>query len=448
MASLTGIINGSIGMLEACYSNINQWPQPISTGYSIIATSDNKRNIRFSRAAAILCYCILTGCVTTRIPYTADEASKAEITGYQRIRYSSDVDLRNQVPSQRLPPTGEHPVRYLVISGGGAGGAFTAGVLNAWTATGKRPTFEIVSGVSTGALIAPFAFLGPKYDEELKKLYTSGVAERLVAPRFIVSGLLGESFLKQEPLRQLVEQHVTTKMLQAVAAEYRKGRYLFVLTTNLDTQRPVVWDLGAIAAGDRQDSLALFRDILIASASIPGVYPAVKIKVMSGGRQIEELHSDGGTSTQILTLPDVLLTQEALLSSRPPGKLEIYVLINNTLGPEFQLTENTTLSVVTRAYASLIKSQTKGSVVALYQFSKRFALRFNVAAINITVPYSYRKPFSNEYMSAIYQNGYERMQEQRLWSHTPHFELIDGSSSYSQTGMHTPPSKKRTTIGE
>ncbi|MGK9264080.1 patatin-like phospholipase family protein [Sinorhizobium meliloti] len=267
----------------------------------------------------------------------------------------------------------------MAISGGGAGGAFTVGVLNAWTEAGQRPEFDIVSGVSTGALIAPFAFLGPQYDQELRELYTSGVAAQLVERRFILSGIFGESFLKQEPLRRMVERYVTAAMLRAIAAEYRKGRYLFVLTTNLDTQAAVVWDLGAIASSGRPDSLALFRDVLIASASIPGVFPAVRIKAVVDGKQIEELHSDGGTSNQILTLPDAFLSREGISRPGRARSFEIYLLINNTLGPEFQLTESTTLSVAVRAYAALVKSQTKNGVVALYQFTKRFGIVFRVS---------------------------------------------------------------------
>lgn len=382
-----------------------------------------ERNALSRRWITLLFLCILVSCTTTRTPYTATDAAGAEIPGYSHIRFAFD-DLQPSGLPQIRRSTKNVAIRYLAISGGGAGGAFTVGVLNAWTETGRRPMFDIVSGVSTGALIAPFAFLGPQYDDELKELYTSGIANRLVKQRFIVNGLFGESLLKPDPLRLLVEKHVTKAMLEAVAAEYHKGRDLFVSTTNLDSQRSVVWNLGAIAASGQPDALSLFRRVLIASASIPGIYPAVKIAATINGNHIEELHSDGGPSAQILSLPDVIMTNAGTLMPPISGESEIYILVNNTLGPEFHVTKSTTFSVAIRAYATLVKSQTKSSIMALYQFSRRFGLQMKVAAIDVSVPYSYAEPFSTEYMQAVYRNGYTRMKCQTLWSSTPEFKVV------------------------
>lgn len=392
----------------------------ILLGLTVLTKERNALSLRWIPA---LLLCMLVGCTTTRMPYTAMDAERAEIPGYSHVRFIFD-DLQPPELARFRPSARNTPIRYLTISGGGAGGAFSVGVLNAWTETGRRPMFDIVSGVSTGALIAPFAFLGPDYDDELRQLYTSGIANQLVEQRFILSGLFGESLLKQDPLRRLVERYVTGELLQAVAAEYRKGRNLFVSTTNLDSQRTVVWDLGAIAASGQPDALTLFRSILIASASIPGVYPAVGIATTINGKPVTELHSDGGPSAQILSLPDVIMTRMGTLFPAMAGKVEIYVLVNNTLGPEFQLTKSATFPVAMRAYATLVKSQAKSSIMALYQFSRRFGFQMKVAAINVSVPYSYSKPFSTQYMRAVYRNGYDRMKCQKLWSSTPEFDVV------------------------
>src|SRR5262249_31607986 len=158
----------------------------------------------------------------------------------------------------------------LAISGGAYDGAYGAGVINGWTASGTRPRFTVVTGVSAGALIAPFAFLGPEYDSRAAEAFTSGVASVLGD----VGGalmLLGTPDLRRQTLSDLVEKHIDRAMLDAIAAEHARGRHLLVVPTNLDAQRAVVWDMGAIAASRNPDALQLFRDVLVASASIPGV---------------------------------------------------------------------------------------------------------------------------------------------------------------------------------
>ena len=201
------------------------------------------------------------------------------------------------------PPIRSGRITYLALSGGGSGGAFGAGILTGWTTAGTRPTFDVVSGVSTGALIAPFAFLGSSYDPTLAELYTSGIAETLVRPRPII-GLLGAALSDPAPLRRLVERYVTDDMLRKIAAEHSKGRRLFVVTTNLDAQRTVIWDMGAIAAHGHEQALVLFRNVLIASASIPAVFPPVMIEVTMNGKRFQEMHSDGGATTQLFTAPE------------------------------------------------------------------------------------------------------------------------------------------------
>jgi Patatin-like phospholipase len=233
-----------------------------------------------------------------------------------------------------LPPA-KKELNFLFISGGGAGGAFTVGILSAWSIKGSRPSFDVVTGVSTGALIAPFAFLGKPYDERLVKLYTSGIAENLVEYRWIGSGLLGASLLKSDPLERMVAAHITNDVLKQIAAEHRKGRRLLVLTANLDSQKAVVWNMGAIASSGRPDALSLFRKVLVASASVPGAYPAVMIKARAGDHTIEEMHSDGGSALQVLTMPDAVMMSPSLLQPTQARKINLYVVINNALIPEF-----------------------------------------------------------------------------------------------------------------
>lgn len=387
-----------------------------------LCTVAEGRATKLIRLMAILMLTLLAGCLAPdRISYGPKAAANANIEGFGDIRTYADVG--RQLPDARawLAVPRRKDVNYLVLSGGGAGGAFSVGALKAWSDRKERPKFDIVSGVSTGALIAPLAFLGPAYDETLVDLYTSGVAKELVDADFLPKALLGPSLLKQEPLRRMVERHLTQDVLEEIAVEHRKGRRLLVLTSNLDSQRPVIWNMGAIADSGRADALKLFQDVIIASASIPGVFPAVLIKVKAGGQQFEEMHSDGGSSSQILTIPEGWMASPRQATWPKDLKLNMYVIVNNALMPEFSTTSNNTLAVMARASAALIKSQTRSALVATYVYAQKNGIRFHVASIDRQIPYKMTDPFNTNYMRAVYHLGYARMASGSLWKDEPLF---------------------------
>src|SRR5689334_21920553 len=184
---------------------------------------------------------------------------------------------------------------YLAISGGGENGAYGAGILTAWTETGTRPTFKAVTGVSTGALIAPFAFLGSTYDKDLERLYTTIDQSHVMTSRGLIIGVLGDSMYDSTPLLNIIRSALTPELVAAIGREYsEKGRLLFVATTNLDVPVGVLWNIGSIAASGNKDATELIAKILLASASIPGAFPPVMIDIESGGHHFQELHVDGG----------------------------------------------------------------------------------------------------------------------------------------------------------
>ncbi|MGV1988624.1 patatin-like phospholipase family protein [Agrobacterium sp. 22-221-1] len=408
------------------------WKNPPLAGRSRVerlsSWLDNRlaARIRHRHFALSLAFAISlsgSGCVTTpRTIYTAGEASVAQIDGFDDIRAYADAPPSSLGDKTRwLPLTGGKSLDVLCLSGGGSGGAFTVGVLSAWSRQHTRPVFDVVTGVSTGALIAPYAFLGSAYDKPLADLYTGGKAKELVDARWLGTGLLGTSILKGERLRQVISEYITSDILRQVAAEHRRGRRLFVLTTNLDSQRGVVWNMGAIADSGNPDSLALFRNILIASASIPGVFPAVAVKAKSGAKQIEELHSDGGASMQFFGLPDNMLASPGKPSLPDKKQLEIYVIINNALMPEFATTNNSTIAVAGRSYATMVKSQTKQALLALYNHSQRTNIRLRIASIDKQIPYSIFDPFNTDYMRAVFADGYDQTVAGTLWKDNPVF---------------------------
>ncbi|MCO6406497.1 alpha/beta hydrolase [Aurantimonas endophytica] len=367
---------------------------------------------------------VLSACMhTPERASSAGEADHALIAGYGEIR-AYRYSPRNEALATHadwMVKTKSAKKNILMISSGGGSGAFGVGVLAGWTATNTRPRFDVVTGVSTGALIAPYAFLGPAYDKILVHQYTSGVAQELVAINGPF-GVFGSSLLKAEPLKRHVEHFITPYVLNQIAAEHRNGRRLFVLTTNLDIQRGVIWNMGAIAASGNPDALKLFRDVIVASASVPGVFPPVKIQAASNGRQFQELHSDGGSISQILTPP--LLVENALFPERTAQqKVNLYVIVNNALIPEFDVTPNRTVSSLGRAYSTFLKSQAQSELTALYNHALRTGANFHVASIEVQIPYSMLNPLDKNYMHAAYRFGYEQTTSGTLWKDTPAFPL-------------------------
>jgi predicted acylesterase/phospholipase RssA len=383
-----------------------------------------KISVLVGLAALVATFVWVRGCdpriAATDRPLDGTEADKASIAGYGEIRIYRDARIAAGDVRDWTPATEPDGIDVLMISGGGAGGAFSVGVLSAWSAAGTRPQFDVVTGVSTGALIAPFAFLGSAHNKTLVHLFTSGVADDLVATKFPV-GLMGSSLLRSTPMRRMVEDFITPTVLQQVAAQHRKGRRLLVLTTNLDTQRAVVWNMGAIANTSRPDALKLFQDVMIASASIPGVYPAVMIEAESGGRYFQEMHSDGGSTSQVLILPQAILASTNPLVPAKRQSVDFHVVVNNALIPEFATTRNSTLSVIARAYTILLKSQTQSELAILYNYAKLTGARFHLATIDTQVPYSILDPFNAGYMQAVYDLGYAGFLAGNLWKDRPVF---------------------------
>jgi predicted acylesterase/phospholipase RssA len=291
---------------------------------------------------------MLAGCSSLpRTSYTASDAASSTVLDLDQLRRYADEPastfLKTNVSSQA------GAVSYLALSGGGADGAYGAGVLNGWTAAGTRPEFSVVSGVSTGALIAPFAFLGPAHDGTLRDVYTSGVAESLLNTPNILHAVFGSGLFGNTHLRELVARYIGKDMLGAIAAEHAKGRELLIVTTNLDTQRTVIWNMGRIAAIRSTQALNLFRDVMAASASIPVVFPPMLIDAEANGHRFQEMHVDGGVTAPVLTLPEAFL-----LRNGAPARglrMNIYVLVNDKVERDFQLVQNSTIDIAARTSA-------------------------------------------------------------------------------------------------
>ncbi|WP_262049199.1 patatin-like phospholipase family protein [Bradyrhizobium sp. Bra78] len=357
----------------------------------------------------LACSLALGACTTLpRTPYTAADAGNSRVLDIDGLRrYADEPITKFSFPATRS---------YLALSGGGADGAYGVGVLSGWSAAGTRPTFSVVSGVSTGGLIAPFAFLGPQYDDTLKDVYTSGIAESLLNDPSIMRVLFGSGLFGNTRLRELVARYVGPEILAQVAREYAKGRRLLVVTTDLDTQRTAIWDMGKIAAVGTPEALELFRDVMAASASIPLVFPPIMIDAEGQGRKFQEMHVDGGVTAPVLTLPEALLFQ----GSRLPGnaRMDIYILVNKKIERNFELVSNSTIDVASRSLSSITQSQTRSIIFSTYDFAKRNHLGFHLSYIARDYPAAPSEGFDTAYMRALYQYGYEKAASGQAWTST------------------------------
>src|SRR6185295_2536611 len=227
------------------------------------------------------------------------------------------------------------PANFLAISGGGDNGAFGAGLLSGWTAAGDRPEFKVVTGVSTGALIAPLAFLGPDYDPELKRAYTTISKKDIYEERGFLAALFDDGLADSRPLLKLVSSYVAPEVLTRIAEEYGKGRLLLVGTTDLDARQPVIWNMTAIAASGDPGALDLFRKILVASASVPGLFPPVMLEVEVGGHQYQEMHVDGGAMAQVFLYPSYFVLGDMASEFDAQRQRNLYVIRNARLDPDW-----------------------------------------------------------------------------------------------------------------
>lgn len=310
------------------------------------------------------------------------------------------------------------PAYFLAISGGGDNGAYGAGLLNGWTAAGIRPEFKVVTGVSTGALIAPFAFLGPKYDHVLERVYTQTSSRDIFIKRGLLKGLFGDAMADSRPLANVIGTYVNRQLLDEIAAEYAKGRVLLVGTANLDSLEPVIWNMTAIAASNDPRAIPLFRSILLASASIPGAFPPVMIDVDVNGTRHQEMHVDGGTIAQVFFYPPSF-SLASMGDTATARKRVLYVIRNARFDPEWASVKRRTLTIAARAIASLTRTQGIGDLYKIYVTTQRDGIDFNLAFIPATFNTPHPDDFDTHYMRELYALGRRSALDGYQWQKTP-----------------------------
>ena len=388
---------------------------------------------RFAAATFGLSFIVfLSGCATVRHPVPPELVEQARIGDMDDVRVivgesntMLQINLLESVKQERpedFPASfiGVKTYPVLAISGGGANGAYGAGLLKGWSQEGSRPVFKVVTGVSTGALIAPFAFLGKEYDNELEKYYTTMSTKDVMARRFPGTALFSDSFVSNRPLARTIERLVTREILKKIAAEHRRGRRLFVGTANLDAQRFVVWDMGAIAL---RGDIGLFRKVLLASAAIPVIFPPEVFRVQVNGMQYDELHADGGTMTQVFTIAKLLdgMESAAKFMKIDPSKIKskLYLIRNGYVSPTYKKVKDDLSSLAARSFDTIIDAQGLGDTYRIYTFTKKRGNDYNLAFIPSDFKMANKEMFDPKEMRRLFDRGYADAIAGYKWHKSP-----------------------------
>jgi predicted acylesterase/phospholipase RssA len=371
----------------------------------------------------------LIGCASLdRLPSVKlSEVHQASILGIADARFYPDRDAkaiealavkvyerqlkaaRKSAKPGRLPPA-----QFLVISGGGDNGAFGAGLLVGWSAHGDRPQFNLVTGISTGALTAPFAYLGSGYDSTLKDLYTQIKSNDVFTKRGLLAAVADDAMADTTPLKNMIARYFDQSMVEKIAQEYGKGRLLLIATTNLDQGRPVIWNIGAIAESGRPEARDLIMKVLLASASIPGLFPPVMFDVKVDGKPHQEMHVDGGAMAQAFLYPSSLKLRR--FSRR---KRIAYIIRNGRPFKDEENVKRQTISIAMQAVSTMTASSGINDTYRIYLTAKRDRIDFNLAFIDDDFTAPYKNPFDQGYMQALFDYGYQKGLAGYPWRKSP-----------------------------
>jgi predicted patatin/cPLA2 family phospholipase len=376
-----------------------------------------------------LCILVVASCASLdRLPSVpAADTTKAMALGIANARFfplkqraeliaEGEQALDRQRQTLGLAPGAQLPTaRFLALSGGGDDGAFGSGLLVGWTEAGDRPQFDVVTGVSTGALVAPFAFLGPQYDSKLREVFTAVDTDDILISRGFLRGIFSDALTDTTPLWNLISRHFDAPMMESIAREYGKGRLLLIGTTNLDAEEPTIWNIGAIAASGDPNALDLIRKVLRASSAIPGIFQPVMIDVTLAGKQYQELHVDGGAIAQIFLYPPNISLNRVVLRER-----EAFLIRNARESSEWANVQRRTLEIGGRAILTMLRSSGANDLTRIYLVSQRDGVDYNLAYIDrdFTTPHP-SDNFDTAYMNALFNYGYEKALQGYPWKKTP-----------------------------
>jgi len=381
---------------------------------------------------AIMCLLLFTfGCAKQRNPVPIDKLYRAEIPGMPGVRaFSGDYseifqkDMEESLAQEPATlfvdnESGKKIYKLLALSSGGPNGAFGAGFLTGWTAHGTRPDFKVVTGISTGAIIAPFAFIGPEYDPQLEELFTSTSTKTLIRYKGLKALFNPESLADSTPMLTTMIELADEQFFKRIAEEHNKGKRLLIGTTNLDAGRLVVWNMGVIANSKSPNALELFHKIILASASIPGIFPPVFFDVTVGEDSFDEMHFDGGIKAQLFlaeALVDLAKAEAKFGNQLKESRKEFYIIRNGKISPEPAPVERHMFPILSRTITGMTKTAVRDSLYRVYVFAQNAEADFNY----IGVPHDYNYGQTQEYadereMIKLFNEGYNLAVRGPVW---------------------------------
>ena len=389
---------------------------------------------RFLLAFSIL---IISACAKElfRTPVPAELEEVVEVVGMSNVRvwgdsfdpgWQADVvqSIRDE-PEGLFPrgPNGEFQYSGLSLSGGGDHGAFGAGFLKGWSASGKRPVFKVVTGISTGALIAPFALLGSEFDDTLEEVYTQVTADDIYRKQSILGAYWRESLVDNQPLRNMVEEYITDEIIDAIGVAHNNGQRLLIGTTNFDAQRAVIWSMGAVANSRHPDVYGMFRQIIIASAAIPILFPPSFIEVEAEGETYDEMHVDGGTMGQMVFFGSSIDWKSALRDAS--GELEpvdnsvLYIIIDGEIGHHYDVVPRRLAPIANRTIKTMIKVSTLSSLYKMFLHAEVNGYDFRYVSLPSTYKPFDDTPYDPEEMRRMFRIGHKMGSEGGSWLSNP-----------------------------
>ena len=339
----------------------------------------------------------------------------------------------SEILQRRRAASRDHALNILALSGGGAGGSFGAGALIGFSQQGNRPQFDIVTGVSAGALIAPFAFLGPSWDVRLGENFSGGHSENFLVSRWL-GVLFRPGLYENEPLVKFVDDFVTDEMIREVADQAARGRLLLVATTDLDKEETIIWDMGQIAAQGGEAAHNLFRDVLVASASIPGVFPPIMIPVENKGVRFDEMHVDASATVPFFVAPEL-----AYVLPLDPNTLKganIYVIVNSQLGATPQTTPLDTISILSRSFTAILQHRATSEIALTSEFAQRYGMNLKLTAIPVSYPFHGPLYFHESSSRELFNYGAGCAREGMLWTTVEQLVTLHKNALFTGSVKH------------
>jgi hypothetical protein len=389
---------------------------------------------------------VLAGCTTIHREPAPESilGTPAPVGFHSDIRYAS-TDPRairsrfSEIIQRRRDASRDHALNILALSGGGSGGSFGAGALVGFSQQGKRPQFDVVTGVSAGALIAPFAFLGPAWDARLDQNFSGAHSENFLVPRWL-GVLFRPGLYRNEPLVRFVDDFVTDEMIREVADQAALGRLLLVATTDLDKEETIIWDMGRIAAQGGEAAHNLFRDVLVASASIPGVFPPIIIPVENASSRYDEMHVDASATVPFFVAPAL-----AYVLPLDPGTLKganVYVIVNGQLGAKPETTPVDTISILSRSFTAVLQHRARSEIALTSEFAQKYGMNLRLTAIPVSYPFQGPLDFHESSSQQLFHYGAECARAGKLWTTVEQLATHDENDLSAGIAQHQPVEKQ------